>query len=268
MLPEQRKIIMENQKLLYSFRKRGTDLPEKALTLLSKKIDKAYKTMQKSIDELKQHNIILDSNDFLLNSSFAYFAGFYVTDDEVEVELLDFQLEPVLEKIVPALKKRVHYETIHEVMEIMKNMIDEISENVTIESISIIFNKCMNYQNNLAYCENGLDLKLYNLSVQFKTCKAFMPSVFQDVFVGDDVLAYTLYLREKVFESKNKLYELENQFTNTSFFRASKSIILNLSKIKKLQPMFSSRFEAILSNNERVIISRKFVPVLKEKLGL
>lgn len=147
MLPEQRKIIMENQKLLYSFRKRGTDLPEKALTLLSKKIDKAYKTMQKSIDELKQHNIILDSNDFLLNSSFAYFAGFYVTDDEVEVELLDFQLEPVLEKIVPALKKRVHYETIHEVMEIMKNMIDEISENVTIESISIIFNKCMNYQN-------------------------------------------------------------------------------------------------------------------------
>ena len=45
----------------------------------------------------------------------------------------------------------------------MKNMIDEISENVTIESISIIFNKCMNYQNNLAYCENGLDLKLYNL---------------------------------------------------------------------------------------------------------
>ena len=29
----------------------------------------------------------------------------------------------------------------------MKNMIDEISENVTIESISIIFNKCMNYQN-------------------------------------------------------------------------------------------------------------------------
>ena len=61
MLPEQRKIIMENQKLLYSFRKRGTDLPEKALTLLSKKIDKAYKTMQKSIDELKQHNIILVS---------------------------------------------------------------------------------------------------------------------------------------------------------------------------------------------------------------
>ena len=69
MLPEQRKIIMENQKLLYSFRKRGTDLPEKALTLLSKKIDKAYKTMQKSIDELKQHNIILDSNDERLNQN-------------------------------------------------------------------------------------------------------------------------------------------------------------------------------------------------------
>lgn len=206
MLPEQRKIIMENQKLLYSFRKRGTDLPEKALTLLLRKIDKAYKTMQKSIDELKRHNIILDSNDFLLNSSFAYFAGFYVTDNEVEIELLDFQLEPVLEKIMPGFKKRIHYETIHEVIEIMKNMIDEISGNVTIESISIIFNKCMNYQNNLAYYENGFDLKLYNLSIQFKNCKAFMPSVLQDVFIGDDVLAYALYLREKVFESNSIVY--------------------------------------------------------------
>lgn len=206
MLPEQRKIIRENQKLLYSFRKRGTDLPEKALTLLSRKIEKAYRTMQKSIDELKQHNIILDSNDFLLNSSFAYFAGFYVTDDEVEVELLDFQLEPILEKIMPDFKKRIHYETIHEVIEIIKNMIDEISKNVTIESISIVFNKFMNYQNNLAYYEHEFDLKLYNLSVQFKTCRAFMPSVLQDVFIGDDVLAYALYLREKVFESNSIVY--------------------------------------------------------------
>jgi len=206
MLPEQRKIIMENQKLLYSFRKRGTNLREKSLTLLSKKIDRAYKTMQKSIDELKRHNIILDSNDFLLNSNFAYFVGFYVTDDEVEIELLDFQLEPVLEKIMPGFKKRIHYETIHEAIEIMKSMIDEISENVTIESISIVFNKCMNYKNSLAYYENGLDLKLYNLSVQFKTCRAFMPSFFRDAFIGDDVLAYTLYLREKVFESNSIVY--------------------------------------------------------------
>ena len=91
----------------------------------------------------------------------------------------------------------------------------------------------------------------------------------KDIYYFESVDNKTfIYCREKVFESKNKLYELENQFTNTSFFRASKSIILNLSKIKKLQPMFNGRFEAILSNNERVIISRKFVPVLKEKLGL
>ena len=91
----------------------------------------------------------------------------------------------------------------------------------------------------------------------------------KDIYYFESVDNKTfIYCREKVFESKNKLYELENQFINTSFFRASKSIILNLSKIKKLQPMFNGRFEAILSNNERVIISRKFVPVLKEKLGL
>ncbi len=91
----------------------------------------------------------------------------------------------------------------------------------------------------------------------------------KDIYYFESVDNKTfIYCKEKVFESKSKLYELENEFSNTSFFRASKSTILNLSKIKKLQPMFNGRFEAILSNNEKVVISRKFVPVLKEKLGL
>ncbi|MDE7479288.1 MAG: LytTR family transcriptional regulator DNA-binding domain-containing protein [Lachnospiraceae bacterium] len=77
-----------------------------------------------------------------------------------------------------------------------------------------------------------------------------------------------LYLEKEVYETKLKLYELENIFQGTDFFRASKSCIVNLAKVRSLSPAFNGRFEALMKNGEKVIISRQYVPVLKEKLGL
>lgn len=77
-----------------------------------------------------------------------------------------------------------------------------------------------------------------------------------------------LYLEKEVYEVKQKLYELEKRFYGTDFFRASKSCIVNLAKVKSLSPAFNGRFEAQMKNGEKVVISRQYVPVLKEKLGL
>lgn len=77
-----------------------------------------------------------------------------------------------------------------------------------------------------------------------------------------------LYLEKEVYETKLKLYELERRFEGTDFIRVSKSIILNLTKVKSLRPAFNGRFEACMKNGETVVISRQYVPVLKEKLGL
>lgn len=77
-----------------------------------------------------------------------------------------------------------------------------------------------------------------------------------------------LYLEKEVYETRMKLYELQDIFQGTDFFRASKSCIVNLSKVKRLSPAFNGRFEALMQNGERVIISRQYVPVLKQKLGL
>jgi DNA-binding LytR/AlgR family response regulator len=77
-----------------------------------------------------------------------------------------------------------------------------------------------------------------------------------------------IYCREDVFETRKKLYQIEAEFENSNFFRASKSGVLNIGKIKSFSPAFSGRFEALLENGEKVIISRQYVPVLKEKLGL
>ena len=77
-----------------------------------------------------------------------------------------------------------------------------------------------------------------------------------------------LYTKEKVYETKYKLYELEEQFGHSNFIRVSKSVILNLSKVESFHPEFNGRFEALMKNRERVLISRQYVPELKKKLGI
>ena len=77
-----------------------------------------------------------------------------------------------------------------------------------------------------------------------------------------------IYCQEKVFESRLKLYELEAEYENGDFFRASKSTILNMAKVKSVSPILYGRFEALLQNGEKVYISRQYVPVFKKKLGL
>ena len=91
----------------------------------------------------------------------------------------------------------------------------------------------------------------------------------QDIYyfeaVDNKVFAYG---KDHVYDTKYKLYELETIFEHTDFFRASKSMIVNLAKIVKVTPIFNGRFEAMLTNGEKVIISRQFVPELKRKLGI
>ena len=72
----------------------------------------------------------------------------------------------------------------------------------------------------------------------------------------------------RVYDVRHKLYELERIYENTDFIRISKAMIVNVSKIAKIVPMFNGRLEAVLCNNERVVISRQYVPDLKKKLGV
>lgn len=91
----------------------------------------------------------------------------------------------------------------------------------------------------------------------------------RDVFYFEAVDSKVfIYLRDQVFESRLRLYEIETDYEGSDFFRASKSSILNISRIESLKPVFDGRFLALLQNGESVHISRQYVPVLKKKLGL
>lgn len=84
--------------------------------------------------------------------------------------------------------------------------------------------------------------------------------------VVDD--ASFLYTQREVFGCREKLYEFERVAAGSALFRCSKSMILNADKIDYIRPSLSGRFEAVLSNGEKVVVSRKYVAELKRLLGV
>ena len=75
-----------------------------------------------------------------------------------------------------------------------------------------------------------------------------------------------IYTKEKVYQTKHKLYELEELLKNKRFVRSSKSTLLNLMKVSSIKPALNGRFTAVLYSGEETVISRKYVPEFKKAL--
>ena len=75
-----------------------------------------------------------------------------------------------------------------------------------------------------------------------------------------------LYTVKQVYETRQRLYELEELLKEKYFLRVSKALLLNLMKVRSIKPALNGRFTAVLQNGEEIIISRKYVPELKAAL--
>ena len=75
-----------------------------------------------------------------------------------------------------------------------------------------------------------------------------------------------LYTNDKVYETALRIYELEEMLKSKHFLRISKPMLVNLMKIRSIQPALNGRFSAVLSSGEKVIISRNYVKDLKAAL--
>ena len=88
-----------------------------------------------------------------------------------------------------------------------------------------------------------------------------------DIFYIESVDDRTfIYLEQDCYESRKKLYEFEEILASRRFARISKAVILNLMKVVSIAPALNGRFLCKLTNGEEVIISRKYVPEIKERL--
>lgn len=77
-----------------------------------------------------------------------------------------------------------------------------------------------------------------------------------------------LYTAAAVLEITQRLYALEEMLEEQDFLRISKSQIVNIQKIRTLHPELNRTITATLCNGEKLTISRKYVPHLKQLLSL
>ena len=88
-----------------------------------------------------------------------------------------------------------------------------------------------------------------------------------DVFYIESVDKKTVvYGETEVYQTRLRLAELEKMLSHAGFVRVSKSVILNIEKLRVVKNLANSRLEAFLSNNERIFVSRKFLKEIRAVL--
>ena len=95
----------------------------------------------------------------------------------------------------------------------------------------------------------------------------FIP--LRDVYYFEAVDNYVfIYTQQQVYRSTARLYALEQRLQGMLFSRISKSTILNLKQLHCVQVIKNARLQGTLTNGEKLIISRQYVPQVKKILGV
>lgn len=76
------------------------------------------------------------------------------------------------------------------------------------------------------------------------------------------------YLTDMILEANYRLYELEKSLNNHTFFRCSKSTIVNINHIYKIVPMLNRNLMLTMYNNEKIILSRRKRKDFNQLIGM
>lgn len=75
-----------------------------------------------------------------------------------------------------------------------------------------------------------------------------------------------LYTMQEVIRVEYTLAQLEMLLGSINFFRCSKSVILNIDKVKALKSLASNRIDATMQSGEHILISRTYASEFRKRL--
>ena len=81
--------------------------------------------------------------------------------------------------------------------------------------------------------------------------------------VDDKVFAYT---GDKVLKIDGSLNSFMADYDDGSFFRCSKSMVINVNRVKSLKSLSSNRIDAEVEGGEHIIISRRYASEFRRLL--
>lgn len=77
-----------------------------------------------------------------------------------------------------------------------------------------------------------------------------------------------VYTKDEYYESKLKLYEMEERLMQCGFFRVSKSCLVQLHNIKSIKNDIDRKLRLTLESGEQIMVSRQYAEEIKKRLGL
>ena len=144
--------------------------------------------------------------------------------------------------------------------------------------------KIMRYQINKINCQEAeLILNYKELDPEVEAAIAFMEKSQKRligkkegqviVFSHEEVLYFEkvddktfAYTDNNVIQVDMSLYSIEVMLEDDRYFRCSKSMIVNVSKVSKLKSLPSNRIDVTLTNGEHIIISRTYASNFRKLL--
>ena len=89
--------------------------------------------------------------------------------------------------------------------------------------------------------------------------------LIQGIFETVDKKTF-MYTQQKIFECKKTLSAIEQDLIRSNVVRISKTALLNISCLVCVKPYPNHRLLAELNNEENLIVSRKYIPILRDKI--
>ena len=74
------------------------------------------------------------------------------------------------------------------------------------------------------------------------------------------------YTEHNVLQLEYSLSQLEQMLGTVNFFRCSKSVILNIDKVRELRSRANNRIDATMCNGEHIMISRTYASDFRRRL--
>lgn len=81
--------------------------------------------------------------------------------------------------------------------------------------------------------------------------------------VGELVFAYT---KDKVYEIKMRLYQIEENLMDDKMVRGAKSFVVNIRHIRSVRPALNGRLYATMKNGEEILISRQYAKEVTKRI--
>ena len=75
-----------------------------------------------------------------------------------------------------------------------------------------------------------------------------------------------IYTGTDVYQTSHRLLELEKMLSGSGFVRVSRSVIINVDKLKGIKNLPNSKLEAILINDERICVNKNYLNDIRDVL--